>query len=46
MLICRKRVLGTMRALLASYGKGRAPRILITGEAEVATCQLCLAARC
>jgi Lipase (class 3) len=29
---CRKRVLATLRGLLDSYGKGRTPRILITGQ--------------
>ena len=29
---CRKRVLAMLRELLDSYGKGQAPRILITGE--------------
>ena len=32
MSACRKRVLATLHELLDSYGKGQAPRILITGE--------------
>ena len=40
MWACRKRVLATLRGLLDSYGKGQAPRILITGEPT--SCDTCV----
>ena len=45
--VCRTRVLATLRGLLDSYGKGQAPRILITGRPPtLAMHELCGASTC